>query len=321
LDSISPSFTYQTSSIVWTTDYLFSWWEGEWWWYHISYSGFNVRPNKSVTVYLTVKLSETFNTDEISNCAVDSNGEISCVTIPIIIPDVQKYQKIWNNTGLHNGWTTDILEVEPLQYISYRVDFGNHWNTWAYGTVKDILPQCVQYQWSSLVGVSWTPVYDASSHTVQASNIYLWPWVTGHLMVVWKILTGGDCNDVYSYLNTWAFKFDDDSDWEYSIVEAERPKGSTDVSIQKDVDMYYVKSWDVVTYTITYKNEWSTVLVNYDIVDRWPNSQLQFSGVVTPLTPAADTSNIANNIIRWEFRNQTFNPWETRVIKIQWIVR
>ena len=212
------------------------------------------------------------------------------------------------------------LTVDLLDDISYRVDFGNVWNTWAYGMVKDILPECVQYVNAYLVDANWYwPIHYESTHTVQFSNIYLAPWQMAHMMVVWKIKQQDGCDGVFSYLNTWAFKFTFDSKWQNSTVLAVRDDtpGTTDVSITKDVDKYYVKKDDIVTYTITYTNGWSTTLTNYTIVDYWP-SELDFMWVITPTSPVPSQN---GNTITWVFENQNFVPWETREIKIKGRVR
>ena len=317
LDSLPPSLEYQTSNIQWVSNYLFTWWASSTWRYNIKYYNFNVNSGQSVVVYLTAILKEDFNVNEITNCSATS-WAISCVWLTV--PYIKKWQQLWNTTNVNGNWTTEILNVNPGSFISYRVDFGNFWNTWVYGEVKDILPECVTYVRSSLVGVSGTPVYNTGSHTVTATNLYLAPRVMWHLMVVWKVTTGGNCSSVYSYLNTWAFHFV----WEerdYSEVEAVRPN-ATDVRITKEVSPTGpVQSWQLLTYTINYENKWPETLWTYTIVDYWPSDKLDYSGVVS-MTPTADNYPWQRewSIVRWTFTTPLPVNWTWQIV-IQWTVR
>jgi len=314
LDIIPNAIQYQTSSIQNIINYSFEeWttWNNE---YYIKYYNFNLNANHSAIVYLTWVLKQWFNFNETTNCAMTS-GAIDCEEFPLSpVPYIKKWQKTWGMAD----FTDQTIQVALWELITYRIDFWNLWNKAATGEVKDILPDCIKYESGWLVGAIWDWPY-TGEHTVWFTNIPLSAWQTAHMMVVWRILSGGDCQSTYTYLNTWLFHFVN-TPWQNSTVLAERPN-ITDVEITKEVSpTWVVHSWQVITYTIKYKNKWPEVLQTYTIVDYWPNDKLEFSGVIEPLTPVADTSNISNNIIRWEFDTPLLVN-EERQIKIQWIVR
>ena len=318
LDILPNAIQYQTSSIQNITNYLFE--EGTTWNndYFIRYYNFDLTAGHSAIVYLTWVLKQWFNFNQTVNCAFTS-WAYDCEEFPLTpVPFVQKYQKIGNdNNPNSNGWTTHTLNIELLQYISYRIDFGNSWNKAATGEVRDILPQCVQYINAYLVGANWNwPTYYPNVHTVRFKNIPLAAWQRAHMMVIWKIKQEDGCQNVYSYLNTWEFHFIN-KPWQNSTVLAERPN-TTDVEITKTVDKNKVKSWDIVTYTITYKNMWPEILQSYTIVDYWPSEQLDFAWVIEPTTPTPIWE--WNNIIKWHF-NTPLGVGEQRQIIIRWIVR
>ena len=320
IDILPNSIQYSTSSIQVAWNYLFTQWYTGNNDYYIKYYNFNLNPGASAVVYLTWILKEGYDYRETTNCAMTS-WDVDCeIFVPRPTPYVKKWQTIWNVTSLDSNRTTNVLNVELLQYISYRIDFANQWRTWAYGEVKDILPNCVQYVSANLIGADWDgPTYNTGAHTVRFRNIYLQPWQTWHMMVVWKIKQEDGCQNVYSYLNTWAFHF---VWWErdYSEVIAER-QDTTDVEITKTVDKPTVKSGDIVTYTITYKNNWPETLQTYTIVDYWPNDKLLFSWVVS-MTPQATNyqwERVWNNIKR--YFNTPLLVDHTWQIVIQWVVR
>jgi uncharacterized repeat protein (TIGR01451 family) len=318
LDILPNAIQYQTSSIQNITNYLFE--EGTTWNndYFIKYYNFNLTAGHSAIVYLTWVLKQWFNFNQTVNCAFTS-WAYDCEEFPLTpVPFVQKYQKIWNdNNPNSDGWTTHTLNVELRQYISYRIDFGNSWNKAATGEVRDILPQCVQYINAYLVGANWNwPTYYPNVHTVRFKNIPLAAWQRAHMMVIWKIKQEDECQNVYSYLNTWEFHFIG-TPWQNSTVLAERPN-TTDVEITKTVDKNKVKSWDTVIYTITYKNNWPEILQSYTIVDYWPNDQLVFNRVLEPTTPTPTRE--WENIVKWHF-DTPLGVNETRIIRIEWTVR
>lgn len=325
LDIIPSAIQYQTSRIVNISNYLFSegaTWDNE---YFIKYYNFNLNAWRSAIVYMTWILKEWFNFNYTTNCAFTSGGN-SCVLLSLgPIPFVQKWQQLWNTTSLHGNWTTGVLTVEPWNFISYRIDFGNSWTSWAYGVVKDILPECVEYFTGKLVGATWIwPNYNSATNTVQFSSVYLATWTTAHMMVVWKIKQWGHCQSVTWYLNTWAFKFNS-TDWEYSTVLAIRtgnPGNDINVTIQKTVDKQYVVPWDIVTYTINYTNHWPDTLTSYTIRDIWPSDKLYYSGVVS-MNPVASSEYEWMrdwNIVTWTF-NTPLPADGTGQIVIQWKVR
>ena len=319
LDILPNAIQYLTSNIQNVTNYLFEqWttWNNE---HYIKYYNFNLAAGHSAIVYLTWTLKQWFNFNQTTNCAMTS-WAVDCEDFPLTpIPYIQKYQQIWNNTNPNgNGWTTHTLNVELWQYISYRVDFGNSWNKAATGEVRDILPYCVKYISGWLVGAIWNwPVYYPNAHMVQATNIPLAPWQRAHMMVLGKIKQEDGCQNVYSYLNTWEFHFIN-TPWQNSTVLAVRPD-TTDVEITKEVNPTGpVKQWDVVTYTITYKNKWPEILQSYTIIDYWPDDKLQFSWVVHPATPTP--IRVSESIVKRVF-NTPLAVDEQKQIIIQWIVK
>ena len=322
LDILPPAIQYLTSSIQNISTYLFA--EGATWAneYYIKYYNFNLAPNQSAVVYLTWKIKNWFSYNETTNCAITNGNLIDCEEFPLTpVPFIQKYQKIWNDVNPNsNDWTTDTLTVELWQYISYRIDFGNLWNKAATGEVRDILPECVQYVSGHLVGANWNwPTYNSSTHIVQFTNIPLVAWQTAHMMVVGKIKQGDGCDSVYSYLNTWSFHFMN-TPWQNSTVLAERPN-TTDVEITKEVSPTgTVQQWDLVTYTINYRNKWPEVLQSYTILDYWPADKLNFSGVVYTNPNPSSYTRVWDNIIKRVF-NTPLGVGQTWQIIIQWVVK
>lgn len=321
LDIIPSAIQYQASSIQNIINYSFEeWttWNNE---YYIKYYNFNLNAQHSVVVYLTWVLKPGFNFNETTNCAMTS-GAIDCEEFPLSpVPYVQKYQKIWNDSDpSSNGWTTNLLTVELRQFISYRIDFWNIWNKPATGEVKDILPKCVEYIGANLVGASWNwPTYYPNTRTVQFTNIPLAAWQTAHMMVVWKIKEGDGCTGTYRYLNTWSFHFMN-TPWQNSTVLAERPN-TTDVEITKEVSPTgTVQQWDLVTYTINYRNKWPEVLQSYTILDYWPADKLNFSGVVYTNPNPSSYTRVWDNIIKRVF-NTPLGVGQTWQIIIQWVVK
>ena len=182
----------------------------------------------------------------------------------------------------------------------------------------------MEYVTGKLVGAIWVwPTYNKKTHIVQVINIPLQPRQIAHLMIIGQIKQVAGCENVYSYLNTWAFHFIGEP-WQNSTVLAERDNTITDVEITKEVDTEdTVQPWQVVTYTINYENKWPEILQSYTIVDYWP-SELTFSGVVY-MNPVASNypwfreSNNWNKIVRWTFDTPlpVNGTWQ---IVIQWIV-
>jgi len=322
LDILPNAIQYQTSSIQNIINYSFEeWttWNNE---YYIQYYDFDLAPDQSAIVYLTWVLKEWFHFEETTNCAFTS-WDFDCELLPSSpTPYVQKYQKIGTDTGReNNGWTTDILTVELWDFISYRIDFGNLWNKAATGEVKDVLPECVEYISAHLVGAIWVwPTYNQfTRHTVLFSNIPLAAWQTAHMMVVGKIKQEDGCQSVTWYLNTWMFHFVGQSRLTSEVL-AVRPITVTDVEITKTVTPEgIVEPWQVLTYTINYKNNWPEELQSYTIVDYWPSEQLEYSGVVS-MNPQAYFTQRDWNIIRWTF-NTPLSVGETWQIVLQWVVK
>ena len=322
IEDVWPNaLNYQTSSIVWvpSNDYSFMSWIDSHWFLRIKYYDFDINPHTSVIIYLTWTLKDNYNFDETTNCAY-TEGDYDCTLLPLSPkPFIQKRQTLWNNPSLNSNRTTGTLNVELWNYISYKIDFWNIWSVWKTGEVRDILPHCVQYENAWLVNAEWDwPTYNQNTNIVWFTNIYLTAWQRAYMMVVWKIRSDGDCQGVYEYLNTWEFHFIWGK-WLKSTVLAVRPEWpTTDVFIEKTVDLTIVKPWDTVTYTITYKNLWPDTLTEYSIIDNWPSTRIRY---VDSSSPWQRTSfeNGWNTLTR-VYNNQNFAPWETRTITVIWEV-
>lgn len=246
------------------------------------------------------------------------------LTGDVVAKRPKPYVKKWQRLSGDAQFVDNLLHVDLWQYIQYKVDFKNNWSVWATGEVKDLLPNCVQYISGSLhlVNGYWpTTGYEWWNMYVKYSNIYLTPWQSGYMLVLWRIKSEDGCQDVSRYVNTWMFHFMN-GPWLTSDVVAERDN-TTNVLITKEVSPTGpVQSWDIVIYTINYENKWPEVLQSYTIVDYWPNDKLNFMGVVS-MNPTASSNyqwtRVWNNI-KWTF-NTPLPVNGTGQIVIKWQVK
>lgn len=319
-DKLPQCIQYLTSSIVGVSQYTFQkqliWWQWlimykdmplaawETWYVLIKASILSDWACANVTSYL--------NTWYFTLWWTTLSGDVLAVRPK---PYVKKWQRLYDT----DQWVRELLHVSLWQTIQYKVDFRNDWSAWATGEVKDVLPNCVKYLTSSLHlrPGSWpTTGYEWLNEYVKYSDIYLAPGQSGYMLVLWLIQSEGDCQSVTWYLNTWMFHFIGDP-WMTSIVVAER-EPSTTVEIVKEVTPTTVRSWDIVTYTITYTNHGPETLNSYTIVDNWPSTKIRF------LTWSSERprDSFVNwwNTLTWYYNNQNFASGSTRTIIVTWQV-
>ena len=192
----------------------------------------------------------------------------------------------WQKTGSMTNYTTWELSVTSGEYIQYKVDFGSI--TWECrnGTIKDILPSCVRYVSSSIEWVLWNPSFSTGNNYLQYSNFRLNAGMQWYILVTGQIIASTrNCENVTTYINTWAFKcWNPSSDWMYSSVVAKRIwawwTSWSVVLFEKKWnknEMHPGETWLIFTITVT--NGWPNSISNIYVDDIRPdnNDCIQYS--------------------------------------------
>lgn len=193
------------------------------------------------------------------------------------VPYLLKEQKTW---GMSN-FTTNQINVEIWDIITYKVNFKNSWTVAATWKVWDILPPCTNYLTSSIVLPSWItynwPLIWTywNQDTVQYKDFLLQAGQGWYMLVQAQVRWTGtnwttSCSNVMSYLNTWYFSLS----WItlQSQVVAVRP-GTPNLVINKEL----ITAWDMtagstVVYKITLRNNGNATYHNAYILDILPNA-------------------------------------------------
>ena len=193
------------------------------------------------------------------------------------VPYLLKEQKTW---GMSN-FTTNQINVEIWDIITYKVNFKNSWTVAATWKVWDILPPCTNYLTSSIVLPSWItynwPLIWTywNQDTVQYKDFLLQAGQGWYMLVQAQVRWTGtnwttSCSNVMSYLNTWYFSLS----WItlQSQVIAVRP-GTPNLVINKEL----ITAWDMtagstVVYKITLRNNGNATYHNAYILDILPNA-------------------------------------------------
>ena len=246
------------------------------------------------------------------------------------VPYLLKQQKTW---GMAN-FTSNQINVEIWETITYKVNFGNSWTVAATWEVRDILPPCVNYLTSSIhlpngVTYNWPITWAYWSQTmVKYKNFRLQPGQGWYMLINAQVrwtwmnwLTS--CQNVYSYLNTWYFKF---LSWNTlsSQVIAIRPQAPQlpHLTINKElITAWDMTAWSTVVYKITLTNDWNATYHNAYILDVLPNAiQYQTSSI----------QNVTNYLFEegttwiyyyFKYYNFNLNAGQSAIVYLTWVLK
>ena len=308
IEEIMPrALLYVSSNIQWIgNNYQFSEWDDTNWQHHVKYYNFDLNPNQSAILYLTWRLRDGYLYDETTNCAVTNWWLNSCVYFtPQPVPYVKKWQKVWNT-----NFTDQQITVNWWDYIVYKIDFANIWWSPAVWIVKDYLPNCVTYVDSSIHGVDWAVfVSNANNSIILYRDFNLAPWQTWYMLVTGQISTIWSCSNVYSYLNTWSFRFTN-SDEVFSTVVAIRPQNQPSVVIfDKTGNKNLMHPGETgLEFYITVTNQWPNAISNIYVDDIRPDNESCIIYDWWTWNTVEETSHLVRHYI-WQNSNLGTSGW------------
>ena len=259
------------------------------------------------------------------------NGSGSCI-------NTMSYLNTWSFKSIRPNWTelfSTVIASRDGWSTSSKVSFTKDWNksqmypgeTWLTFTltvinewpnpisniaIHDVWPDngnCILYSWRE-----W-------QNLRKDEGSYKWVYKNGWDLLQWERIIlkiyaniADDPACVWSYINTWKLVYgwwELYDDYQFNVITGWPTSG--DITISKTVNKHYVQHWDLIEYTIIYKNTSRTqTLYDYKIVDTWP-SELIFSGS----DPSPDSINW--NIITWSNLDPLL-PWQQGTITIDAIV-
>ena len=258
----------------------------------------------------------------------------SCQLIPPQwepIPYLLKQQKTW---GMAN-FTSNQINVEIWETITYKVNFGNSWTVAATWEVRDILPPCTNYLTSSIVlpnGVTYNwpitwPYW--SQYMVKYKDFLLQPGQGWYMLIQAQIRwTGTDwttsCSNVRTYVNTWYFKFVWGNTLNSQVV-AVRPEapGQPHLTILKELlTAWDMTAWSTVVYKITLTNDWNATYNNAYILDILPSAiQYQTSSIQNITNYLFEEWTTWNNEYFIRYYNFNLNAGQSAIVYLTWILR
>lgn len=249
------------------------------------------------------------------------------------IPYLLKQQKTW---GMAN-FTSNQINVEIWETITYKVNFGNSGTVAATWEVWDILPPCVNYLTSSIHLPAWTtynwptvwPVNAWNQTMVKYSNFRLnpgqWWYMLVQAQVRWTWMNWmTSCQNTYSYLNTWYFKF---VWWNtlQSAVVAVRPQEPQlpHLTINKElITAWDMTAWSTVVYKITLTNDWNATYHNAYILDILPNAiQYQTSSIQNVTNYLFEEGTTWNNEYYFKYYNFNLNAGQSAIVYLTWVLK
>ena len=249
------------------------------------------------------------------------------------VPYLLKQQKTW---GMAN-FTTNQINVEIWDIITYKVNFWNSGTVAATWEVWDILPPCTNYLTSSIYLPAWTtynwptvwPVNAWNQTMVKYSNFRLNPGQGWYMLIQAQVRwTWMDwmtsCQNVHSYLNTWYFKFV----WWNTLssqVIAIRPEipQNPHLTINKELlTAWDMTAWSTVVYKITLTNDWNATYHNAYILDVLPNAiQYQTSSIQNVTNYLFEQWTTWNNEYYFKYYNFNLNAGQSAIVYLTWILK
>ncbi len=247
------------------------------------------------------------------------------------VPYLLKQQKTW---GMAN-FTSNQINVEIWETITYKVNFGNSWTVAATWEVRDILPPCVNYLTSSIhlpngVTYNWPITWPYwSQYMVKYKDFLLQPGQGWYMLIQAQIRgTGTDwttsCSNVRTYVNTWYFKFVWGNTLNSQVV-AVRPEapGQPHLTILKELlSAWDMTAWSTVVYKITLTNDWNATYHNAYILDILPNAiQYQTSSIQNITNYLFEEWTTWNNDYFIRYYNFNLNAGQSAIVYLTWILR
>lgn len=309
-DVLPLSVTYVESSIMFSDTNVahntFS--SGIWvdsnWQTVLDYTGLTLYPGEKIVLSVTWVANEKIEDLLISHvnvaCLTWMYANI-CDTAPITF--LANVIKDWNRTGF-----------VPWDNVEYYITVQNTSNSpISYVRLHDIWPDdnsCIVYDsWT------WQDLTETSHLNRQYDNV-LQVGESFSFEISAHVANNESCARVEAYHNViqltytdWVKRYKDEDFYDIWVRARELEPSAL---LTKTVDRTIVQEWDIVTYTITYWNDWDIPFVSHRLVDNWP-SELEFVD-----SNPAETSRTTNTIT-WEFGSLA--TWETRTIILRWRVK
>ena len=213
----------------------------------------------------------------------------SCPENWILVNRVQLKYKTWDTWNIvdgtvvitcwpDDGWTlrkeADKSNVSEWEKLTYKIYYRNTgWVAWEpWYQLTDIWPESLAYGWDTCNGVCSKEEEDWKYIYTMNESLLSWEW--RELILTWMV---NNCPEWWMITNKVILKYSANwVDWEiewYSVVICGDDDGWT---VKKEADKTGVNNWDSVTYTISYRNTWSTIWNSYSLEDDWPAQYLTY---------------------------------------------
>lgn len=189
--------------------------------------------------------------------------------------------------------------------------------------VEDVWPSCLSL-------VEWSVTTSMPATQTSAGNLTQWtlanwltPWSSFSVSFSWLASTNASC--VWTHINTGRIIFTDGV-WiqqTQTNTTATISQASYQLSITKTVSPQTAWPGDTVTFTITYRNNWTAPLQGFRIVDYWPSTLIYKSSILLSTNQNLEplNQNSTSLPLIWNFPNTILQPWQSDSIKIIWEIK
>ncbi len=274
----------------------------------VEYSGFDLAPGQTAYLHIAWIVRDDASANETLNCAYTQENFDCEIYSLAAVPYILKSQRM-SNSLFSTPYTTGTINVNPGDYITYRIDFANLWgsNTTSWVLVRDRMPLCVDYVSASIHGVSspgFIKYQDINWRWILEYNDFnLNQWQAWYMIITGQIMDGWICDTIDSYTNTSYIHFYNPIAVRQSSVTAIKSDRSI-VNITKTSDMDINMPWDDKLFVVHVENFGPNPISNIILEDIRPAgtciAYADWTGVGFTKAPASLTWTYPATLLPWD---------------------